>query len=219
MPRPPSQPDRSDIPAEELDIFDGMVARFQSLRHDVHGGPMDSGDVKLPIYAGALLNSPTFAAALGECSRAARTAGERPDSYSHADREWVDQVLGLDWGHHGVVYRHTPDALAVGVRLDAIEALRDGRDDDLTEHEQLLTRYIREVASGAVQDETYVAIEADMGKRATVEYTIFITYLMLVIRLQQAFGEFEFSDEEIRALLQEFRDGGRELPDYRQRIR
>ena len=62
---------------------------------------------------------------------------------------------------------HVPDAVAAGVRLEAIEAIRYGHEEDLTEDEQLLARYIRQLVSGTVDDETFAAMSARMGAAAS----------------------------------------------------
>jgi hypothetical protein len=168
---------------------------------------------RLPPYHAALLNSPPFGAALNQLGRLARTAGERPGSYSHADREFVDQVLSADWATNVVQSLHIPDALAVGVRAEAVEALRSGSEQRLTPDEQLLASYIRAVVNGTVTDEAYAAIERRLGERGAVEYTIFIGFLSMTIRLFQAFGMPDPGDEEIEQLLSDLRAGVRKLPD------
>lgn len=167
----------------------------------------------LPPYHSALLNSPPFGAALNQLGRLARTAGERPDTYTHAQREFVDQVLSADWGTNVVQSLHIPDALAVGVRLEAIEALRSGDETRLTDDERQLAAYIRAVVGGTVTDEMYEAMEERLGRRGAVEYTIFVGFLAMTIRLFQAFGMPDPSDAEIDAMLAELRAGARELPD------
>jgi alkylhydroperoxidase family enzyme len=165
------------------------------------------------------LNSPQFAAALAQVGTIVRKAGDREGTYSHADREFVDQVLAAEW-HTNVVQRtHVPDALSAGVRLEAIEALRARRDADLTDDERLLATYARQVVSGSVGAETYAAMERRLGTRGLVEYTIFIAFLQLTIRLYQALGLPDPPDEEIDRMLREYRQGTREVPDYRERIR
>ncbi len=216
MPRPPAQPKRDEIETDELEAYDGVTARFRRARADRPEEVRFEDDAG--PYFGSLLNSPPLAGVLTQFGTIVRRAGERPGTYSHADREFVDQVMSADW-HTGVVQRtHIPDGLAAGVRLEAIEALRAGREDDLTDDEQLLARYIRAVCTGGVTDELYEAMEDRLGKRGTAEYTIFITFLQMTIRLHQAFGVPEMSDAEVETMLAEFRSGARELPDITVRL-
>jgi alkylhydroperoxidase family enzyme len=211
MPRPVTRPDRDAFTtAEDRDAYDTLVARFRTTPDE---------EPKLSPYFGALLNAPTFAAALGRLGTLVRTAGDRDDTYSHVDRELVDQVLAPYFGSNVVMRTHVPDALSTGVRLEAIEALRAGRDEDLTDDERLLATYVRQVVDGRVEDATFDAVERRLGKRGAVEYTIFIAFLQLIMRLYQAFGLENPSDEEIDELVRKFRDGELEPPDYRARIR
>jgi hypothetical protein len=212
--RLPAQPARDQISEDEREFYDEVVGRFTRMQPDQADGGTSAGP-----YRGALLNSPPLASVLSRLGNLVRTRGDHPGSYSHADREFVDQVLSADWHTAVVLGLHIPDALATGVRLEAIEALRSGNENELTDDEQLLAAYIRAVVNGTMTDELYSTMEARLGRRGTVEYTIFIAFLQLTMRLHQAFGTPEPSDDEVEALIREFRDGTRELPDFRQRIR
>jgi alkylhydroperoxidase family enzyme len=214
MPRVPEHPKRDDFTSpEDLEAYDFVVSRFRKPTT----APGDESDV-IPYFR-LLLNSPLWAAPLARMGANVRTAGDRGDSYTHKDREWVDQVLAVAFRSNVVQGTHVPDALATGVRLEAIEAIRAGREDDLTDDERLLARYIRQVVSGTVDDAMFETIENRMGRRGAVEYTIFIAFLQLIMRLYQAFGLPDPPDEEIDRWLQEFRDGTRQVPDFRERIR
>jgi hypothetical protein len=210
------QPPRSEIDPAELADYDYVVERFQrarrdrpeEIRHEHDAGP----------YFGSLLWSPPFAAALNRLGAIARTRGESGQTYSHADRELVDQVLCADWQTTAVQRTHIPDAIAVGVRIEAIDALRSGREEELTDDERQLVAYVRAVESGTVTDELYAAVERRFGVRGAAEYTIFVGFLMMTIRLHQAFGAPELADDEIEAMLRGFREGSRPLDDYRARI-
>ena len=175
-------------------------------------------EVDLGPYFGSLANSPPFAAMLARFGTLVRTRGERSDTYSHADRELVDQVLCADWGTNVVQLLHVPDGLAAGVRLEAIEALRSGDESRLTDDERQLADYIRRVEGGTVTDEAWDALVGRMGVRGATEYTVFIAFLIMTIRLHQAFGFPDPSDETIDALVAEFRSGTRSLPNFKERI-
>jgi hypothetical protein len=207
MPRPPEPPTRSEVDLHEAEDYDNIIGRFAARR--TPDGEIDPGP-----YFSVLLNSPVLAAPLVSLSRRVRTRGESADSYSHADREFVDHVLMTDWDANAFRSIHVADALEAGVRLEAIEALMDGREEDLTEDETLLATFIRQVVSGTVSDECYELMEQRMGKRGVVDYTIFIAVLQLTIRLAQAFGIAAPTTAEVRELVREFRDGERELPSH-----
>jgi hypothetical protein len=165
------------------------------------------------------MQSPPLCAIAARMGTFVRTAGDREGSYSHRDREFVDQVLSADWRTNVVLARHIPDALATGVRMEAIEALRYGHEDDLSEDERLLADFIRQVVSGTVEDATWAAMESRLGTRGLVEYTAFILWLQWIMRMMQALGTRDPSDAEIDAMIRDFRDGSRELPDWRAFIR
>jgi hypothetical protein len=165
-------------------------------------------------YYGALLNSPPLAWAQSRASMVGRETGESATGYSHADREWIDQVVSEHWDFYGVLATNTLDGVAVGIRLEAIEALWQDREDDLTDDERLLTTYIRQVVDGGVTDEIYERMEERMGTRGLVEYTVFIGHLTIVFRAFQAMDipskirtRAEFND-----LLRGIRDGTVKLP-------
>jgi hypothetical protein len=206
MPWPPLPPSRDEIAEEQREAYDSVVSRQGT------DGPPGG-------YWGALLQWPEYAASLAWQGRLIRTAGDRDNTYSHADREWVDQVLSHDWGTNVVLEVHIPDALAAGVRLEAIEALRAGREDELTDDERFLTEFVRHVDRGTMTDEAWARMEERLGERGTVEYTLFIGHLIATMRRFQAFGLPDPPDSAIDAMLADFREGRRELPDFRERIR
>lgn len=202
MSRLPRQPRRDEVPAEDHADYDAVITRLRKMLGAEGGSPdefFSAGE-----YYGALLNSPPMAATLVRLGTLVRTAGERSGTYSHADREFVDQVLSSLLDTTVVQEFHLPDALAAGVRIEAIEALRRGDDDALTDDEQLLARYIREVATGTVTDDDWNAMLGRLGLRGLVEYTVFIAFLQLIIRLMQALQttapSWEQIDEQIARL-------------------
>jgi len=197
MSRLPAVPDRSRFSGEELEAFDAVAERVAGVTTGGHA------------YYGAMLNSPMFAAALSNMGRTVRTKG----SYTPAQREWVDMVLSRDFDYTGVLLHHVPDALAVGVRLEGIEAILAGRDDDLDDEERELATYTRQVVSGTVTDESWQAIHDRLGLEATIEYTTFILFLQLVLRLHQALDVPQAPPEELEKMMRDFRDGTRALPD------
>ncbi len=213
MPRPPAPPERSEVAADEVSAYDSVLTRYRK----PDGSPPDLAEVT--PYFQVLLNTPPFAAALAHLGTLIRATGDRPDTYSHIDREYVDQVMSAQLRTNVVQAIHVPDAVSTGVRLDAIEALRAGNDAALTQDELLVAKYIRDVVTGSVTDELFREMEERLSARGVVEYTIYIGFLLMVIRLYQAFGLSDPSDEEIDRLIVDIRTGRAELPDYRLHIR
>ena len=212
MPRPVSQPRRSELSGEALEGYDHTVQRHvpdakRGEEHVVHG------------YHGALLHSPAFSKLLEFGGWTVRTRGEEPGSYSHADREFVDQVLSADLKTNIVNRTHIPDGVAVGVRLEAVQALRYGHEEDLTEDEAFLAEFIRACVSGTLSDALWDRMVARLGLKGTIEYALFCNYLLMTIRNMQALLGGEPSDEEIDQLIADLESGARELPDARVRIK
>jgi hypothetical protein len=212
------QPSRSsfDDPAD-LEAYDAVVKRRTGMgmvnEHDPELGAPDIGD-----YFGALLNSPRLCQIAAQMGTFVRTAGERPDTYTHAQREFVDQVLSADWKTNVVQGLHVADGIAAGVRVEAIEAIRYGHEEDLNEEEQLLARFIRQLVSGTVDDETFAAMKERLGARGMIEYSGFILWLNWIMRMMQMLGTHNPPDEEIDALLAGLKDGSIPVPDFRERL-
>ena len=74
------------------------------------------------------------------------------------------------------------------------------------------------MVSGTVDDETWAAMKDRMGERGVVEYTAFILWLNWLMRMMQAVGYEEPTDEEIDQLIRDLEAGTAEL-DYRSRMR
>jgi hypothetical protein len=207
---PPRQPRRDEIEEDERASYEVVIERAR--RMGIGDPEADAG------YYGRLMLSPAMGNQLSEMGRIVRSRGDRGDTYSHADREFVDQVLSVDFGTNVVQLMHLPDALATGVRLEAIEALQAGRTEDLSEDEAQLADFIRRVVAGRVDAGAWEAMEARMGERGVLEYTIFILFLQLTMRLMQAVGMPDPPSSEIEAMIDAFRSGARERPDFRERI-
>jgi hypothetical protein len=203
-PRPPRPPERSEIPEQERDDYDYVVGRLASLTEEYRMlGPGD--------YHGALLNCPPVAAALNRLGAVART-GSRRGSYTDAERELADVVLSVDFGYNGVLPIHLPDMFAVGVRPEAIDAIRGGREEDLTADERQLVDYIRQVSGGEVTDASFAVMVDRFGLRGAVDYTAFVAFLVCTMRLWSALGVRNPSDEEIDELIAGLRGGSVKIP-------
>jgi hypothetical protein len=206
--RLPSMPAREGFSADEQAEYDFVVERTQR----VHG--IDSNPAN---YFNAILSSPPLAATIVQFGRLIRE-GQVRGMYTDADRELVDFVYGEDLGYRGHYAVHLPDAFAVGVRPEAIAALRAGRDDELTANEREIAAHARDVANGTVTDESYAAIRRRLGDRGAIEFTIFCAFLVMTIRLWQALGVPDLTVEEVDRLFDGLCDGTIEIPDPRARI-
>jgi AhpD family alkylhydroperoxidase len=201
-------PRRDEVAAEERADYDAVVERQSALAYP--GRPAGSAGP----YFDVLLHTPPLAKAISDGGRLFRTAR----GYSPADREWIDMVVSQELGCNRVLGSHMPDAVAVGVRPEAIKALRAGRDEDLTEDERELAVTIREIVHGRLRSESFARLQRGFGDRGAVEFTLFVAWLMMTDRLMQAFHVPALSDEQLDAMLQGFLDGTAEVPDPEARI-
>jgi hypothetical protein len=216
MARLPQPPRSAFDDPEDREAYESVVNRRSNMAM-----AEDGADADLPQmgeYWGALLNSPRMCAIAARMGTFVRTAGERPGTYKHWERELVDQVLSADWKTNVVQGLHIPDGVAAGVRLEAVEALRYGQEENLGDDERLLVRFIRQVVSGTVDDETFAAMEDRMGPRGLVEYAGFILWLQWIMRMMQTLGVRNPPDEEIDAIIRGLRDGSVPIPNFKERI-
>jgi hypothetical protein len=209
MTRLPPTPSRDEIDESERGEYDRVVARQAKLWAGAH---TDSND-----YFGALLNSPIIAGGIVDMGRLVRE-GEVRGSYTNKQREIVDMAFAVDFGYDTILKLHLPDALSVGVRVEAVDALRAHRDELLDDEERLIVTYARQVVNGTVTDETFGAIEELLGRRGAVDFTVFIGFMLCTFRCWQALGVPDTPREEIDAMLQGYRDGTTELFDPAARI-
>jgi alkylhydroperoxidase family enzyme len=207
--RLPAAPAPDDVLPEEREAYERVVERTQRMSYETYDTPAR--------YFGALLNTPPLAAGLVQLGTLVRQ-GEVRGSYTDADRELVDVVLGTDLGYNGIFTVHLPDAVAVGVRIEAIEAIRAGRLEELTPAERQIVDYARAVVQGEVTDESYAVLCERLGARGALEFTIFVGFLLMTIRMWQALGVPDPTDEEIDELVRGLRDGSVPIPDRRARI-
>lgn len=202
--RPPARPERSQVAPADLEAYDYVISRLGSLTEEYRtSGP--------GAYHGALLNAPQLAEGLNRLGAITRTGSLR-GSYSDAERELCDVVLSKDLGYNGVLPIHLPDMFAVGVRPDAIDAIRAGREDELEPDEQQLVRYIRAVAGGTVTDELFDEAVQRWGLSGAVDYTGFVCFLVCTIRMWSAMGVRNPSESEIDQLIADLRGGHAQIP-------
>jgi hypothetical protein len=205
--------DREQFADEEREMFDRVAARQTSLTYKDR--PPDEA---VGPYYGLLMHSPRIADLLSALAIFYRTRGETEGSFTHADREWIDIVLGTELGSNSVVFAHIPDAIAVGVRPAAIQAVRTGNEDRLTERERDLAEFIRAAIHGRMSADLFGRIESRLGTRGAVEYATCVTWLMLTTRTLQVLGFPDPTDEAVAELVQQAVDGTAEIPDPQTRI-
>jgi alkylhydroperoxidase family enzyme len=209
MARPVPPPRRSEVPAAELEQFDALGVELFGAQFtewsDGDSWPVDAG------YFGVLLHWPRYAENRRELSTIVRSASDLPGSYSYQDRQFISIVLHRHMKTNVVMSGHLEAAIESGVRVEAIDAIRSGSDAQLTDDERALATYIRQVVDGTVDEATSDKVEARLGRRGLVHYTVCITVVAMAIRQQQAFGLGGWSDSEIETILSEYRSGRRSI--------
>lgn len=226
MSYPPSMPDRASIRPEEREAFDRLVNQQTAygygefVKRFLHKEMLRAfPGSEIQPYFQALLNSPLIAAGMSDLGVIYRTRGEFADGMSHADREWIDMVMSEELRCNWVLYVHAPDAVASGVRVNAILALLQGREEELTSDEKLKADFIRAVARGTMTKNLYEAVEAKVGgARACVEFTAFAGHLLKSLRLNQAFGVPDITREQLIEFVQAIADGKVALPEPKARV-
>ncbi|MCR5879552.1 hypothetical protein [Phenylobacterium sp. J367] len=203
MSRLPPLPDREAIPQPERAAYDAVRTRQAALWK---GSALDSN-----AYFGALLNSPPLAQALADLGRVVRESQLR-GAFSDAERELVDMILSVDLDYWTIGLLHLPDALAVGVRPEAIRGLVGGG-AGLTSDERQLTHFVRCVVEGTVADRDYEALRMRLGARGAVEFTGFVGFLLCTFRLWQALGVPDVGRAAFDDALARLLDAEATLPD------
>lgn len=210
MPRPLPQPRRSDMAPEDQELYDYTVSRQYP-----DAEPGEERD--LGHYHGTLLNSPAFARLLELGGETVRMRGEDPDSYSQRDRAFVDHVLSAELKTNVVLKHFITEGLSLGIELPTQRAVREGRDEALSEDDRFLAVYIRASVRGELTDELWEQMDARIGPKGTLEYTTFINYLLMTIRNIQATcgAAADTSDEDVEQLMSEYETGTRATPEAR----
>jgi hypothetical protein len=220
MTRTLRQPPRDNVAPEELAAYDSVVARQASYGYATpqpgYETAREADQIAGPYFS-PLLYSPLIAAHISDLGAIYRSRGEVPGSYQHADREWIDIVLGNELGCN--MWGHVADGMAQGVRPEAVIAVIEKRLDDLEPRERFLAEYIIGFARGQLTDAQSAQLRELFGTRGAVEFTAFIGHLTMTIRLIQAFiANDGASDQEVISRVREVIAGTRELPDPRARV-
>ena len=215
----PPMPEREAIPPEELAAYDSVVARQAAYDYTEFVKTFLHEDVlrafpgtRTQPYFGAMLNSPLVAAGMSDLGAVYRTRGDTPDGMSHADREWVDMVVCDELECLWVLYVHAPDAVASGMRAQAILALIRKQDEQLSDDEKLKADFIRAVLRGTMTSNLYQAVEVRVGVRAAVEITAFSGHLLKTMRLMQAWGIPDITRTQLDEFVQAIADRRVSLP-------
>jgi hypothetical protein len=195
-------PTPEEFDEEERGVYDRVCERQNALWSV--GGP--------GAYFGPLLNSPVLGAMVSDLGSFFKTGGKRgtlPDEV----REFADLVCAKELGSYSMFAGHIPDAVAVGVRPQAVDAIWQGNDTLLTEDEGRLATYVRATIAGNLSDDDCSAMQGRYGVRGAMELTAFITFLCMTARLMDAVGIASPSSGDVERFIAGFTEGSAAVPD------
>jgi hypothetical protein len=178
----------------------------------LHPEVIDGKPYGVPHFE-AMNVSPPLGAAVSRLGREIMQLQGKPGTFTGADHEMIDMVLALDSGYYALLAGHTPAAIGFGIRIEAIEALRDGREERLNENERQQVEFIRAVRDGSMTDEIWFKMKERLGtQRGVVEFVYFVLLLQLHHKFCWAIGAPEMPREAFDKMLAEFKDGTRKPP-------
>lgn len=213
MSRPPIKPKRGAVREDELAEFDWLVSTIKPLPPYFERLVSRFPSLTMNGYWEAQAVSPPIATQLRRMGQTIMRIGNREGTWSSTDHEFVDLVLTFELGTFGLMPNHALQAVAEGVRVEAIEALRHGREEDLTADEAFLLTFIRAVIAGQLTDVLWSRMEHRLGSpRGVYEYVYLILHLWLSMRMHQALGNSEISQSDFDDVLRDLREGTAELP-------
>jgi hypothetical protein len=209
--RLPTLPDRTAFPQRERAHFDYMMERinagFGPTVEQVDGEPYG-----VPHFR-AMTVSPSLAVQLSKLGYAVMSRQDQPQSFTQAHHEMIDLVLPLDSGYWALLAGHTPAAIAGGIRIEAIRALRDRKEHLLTDDERQVVEFIRAVRDGTVTDAKWLGMKERIGsERGVVEFVYLICLLIFHNKFCWAVGAPEMTRDAFDRMLTEFEDGTRAVP-------
>jgi hypothetical protein len=213
MSRPPRLPSRDEIPEDEREDYDVIRAAADDMAQTFAGKRWAT----FATYYSRMLVNPPAARSLRKLGGAARknefVAGSQ--CYRPADHELADLVLSFDAGYWAFLAIHTPPAVAAGISVADIEALRDGREHRLDDDTRFVVQFIRAVADGSLSDEQWNRMEERLGsERGTFDYCVLILTLQFHLRMHHVLAVPAMPPEAFDELLDELRTGRYDFGSY-----
>lgn len=216
----PRLPDRSEIASDELPDYDFMV------RHIGKGFSLDKQNPEFVdgvefgvLHFECLAVSPPLGAAISRMGPVLMKRQGQPGTFDARDHEMIDLVLAFDSGYWAFLAGHVPKAIAAGVRIEAVEALRDRHDEDLDADETQQVEFIRAVRDGTMTDEIWWRMRDRLGtERGVVEYAQFVCNLLFHHRFLWACGVPEMRREDLDRMIDDFKSGRRSVDDARKTL-
>lgn len=211
--RPPGLPSREEIPESEHADYDFMLTR---IRGATEGNIATvAGEPYAKRYFEAMTRSPCMAASISRTGTTSMNVPGSPGTLTAADHEMIDAVLCLDSGYTFLLAGHAALAIQAGVRIEALEALRDGREESLTADERQQVRFIRAVRDGQVTDDLWAEIVSRLGsERGAVEYAFFVCLVLFHHLFASALGVPDMTKDELASLFRNLRRDDAALASY-----
>jgi hypothetical protein len=203
-------PKRDLIAWDDRGDYEHVLARINELGkgNDI----VDGEPAGVPAFK-ALAASPRDGACLSRYELALRSREGKPNTFRAYEHELTAAVYDLDSGYYGLLALRTPFAIAAGVRVEALEALRDHKDDKLTPDELEHVKFIRAVRDGKMTDTTWNSMKKRMGsERGVVEYTYLVLVRNALHQFSWAVGAPEMSRGDFDKMLADYKSGARKPP-------
>lgn len=209
--RSPQLADRAKVPPEELEAYDRayeLVRKYSDDNAVSRARPYVGGEPYAQPYRIAWTNAPALCSAFLDAAWTTSRRAGKPGWYAPADHEMVDLVLGFDSGYWVFHAGHTANAIASGVRIEAMRALRNGEEESLTADELLVVTFIRAVRDGEMSDELWDRMLARIG---TLQGTIALAYQVSILssiqQMMSVFGVPAMRPEEWDRLIEAYESG------------
>lgn len=201
---------RNDVPEQEQDDYDYTFAHARDWVERIGDRrPKIGGDIYQRQYYEAWTNTPSLFKAMWSLGRVLQAEKCKPGQYGLTDHEMIDIVLALDPpGYTVLLPGHTATAISAGIRIEAIEAIADGREEDLTDEERLQVEFIRAVRDMTMTDDLWNRMVERLGSARGATYlAYFVCYLRFGQQMMQVFGSPTMPMDEWRAFLDGIKTG------------
>jgi hypothetical protein len=208
--RMPKLPERGAMSPDELPAYD-------------HMGALIAADGGVNLFPALALAPRTGAAVVGKGGLLDTLLDYEglPGHVRAIDHQSIDMTIALDAGYYSapLVNTHTPQALAAGIKMQTLEALRDHRDELIHADDRQRIEFVRAVRDGRVTDEMWEALKTEIGERGVVEFVHFVLFVEYYYKFGWAIGAKEVSYADFDKMLSDFKSGARKPPERKSIVR